>query len=115
MAPLVEIIDSSGSGFGAAASATIAKGVTGYRITDGGSQYTSAPGVTIAAPTGPNPVQAEAQAVIEGFVSSVNLVNGGTNYTTNTTLAVVGDGSDASVSFQIDGTPFDTSVRTGGF
>jgi hypothetical protein len=114
VAPLVEISDSSGSGFGAAASATLAKGVTGYRITGGGSQYTAAPAVTVTAPTGPNGVQAEAQAVIEGFVSGVTLTGNGDFYTTNTTAAVVGDGSGAAVAFDIDGTPFDADVRSGG-
>jgi len=59
-------------------------------VTNGGSGYTAAPRVTIAAPDGPNGITAQASSTIDDFgrVTAVNLVNSGTQYSSAPTITI---------------------------
>ena len=75
--------------------------VESITITDGGSGYTSIPQVTIDSPTGPNGIQAEANAIIEnGSVTSTAVISVGSQYRLSdlpqVTFAAPGAGTPAT-------------------
>lgn len=68
-------------------------GVTGFNVTNGGSGYTSAPAVTVAASGSTGGVQATATASVNaGKVSSIQIVNPGTLYTSAPAVTFSGGG-----------------------
>jgi hypothetical protein len=62
--------------------------VTALALTSGGSGYTSAPAVTIGAPTSGSPSQATATATVGALVSSIKVTAGGSGYTTAPTVTI---------------------------
>ena len=76
---------SVGAGDTATAIATVVGGaISAITVTDGGNGYSSAnlPMVTISAPTGANPIQATAVAVVnsDGVVTGITIMNAGSGY-----------------------------------
>jgi Flp pilus assembly protein TadG len=62
-------------------------------ITNAGAGYTSAPTVTVSAPTGSSPVTATGTATIAGGkVTGINVTNLGSGYTAMPTITLVGGG-----------------------
>lgn len=115
VAPTVSIVDSSNAGFGAAATANLATGVSTYTMTSQGAGYTAAPGVTFSnAPGDSSPGGAAAVALISGSVTGVTLTGGGTDYLPNPGVQFVGDGSGATATATIDGSVVSTVLGTGG-
>ena len=92
MAPVITF---GGAGTGAIATATIDSGGSGY--TPG-----SSPAVTIAAPTGTNPITALAKATVDshGVVTSIVVTNPGNGYTTvpGVTIAAPSSGVRATAT-----------------
>jgi hypothetical protein len=72
--------------------------VSDITITDGGSSYTSAPTVTIDAPTGPGvAIRAQASASISnGAVSQINLLSNGSQYTEIPSVNITGGGGNGA-------------------
>lgn len=68
-------------------------------VESGGSDYASAPEVTISAPEDPSGTQATAVAVLGGEIAAVTIVNGGSGYIDpeNTWLEVSGGGGSGAV------------------
>jgi FtsP/CotA-like multicopper oxidase with cupredoxin domain len=85
--------------------------LTGVEVTDGGSGYTSAPGVTI---TGGDGTGATGTAQISG-VTAISLDNGGAGYTSPPAVSITGDGTGATATATIAGGPVITvTVNAGG-
>ena len=106
VAPLVEIIDSTGTGSGAAAEADLTSGVGTFILTSGGSGYPRAPVVTVAAPpAGAGNRTASIVADISGVVQSISTLTGvGAGYSPNVQAAFVGGGGfGASAVVTING------------
>ena len=62
--------------------------------------YATAPAVTIAPPTTPGGITATAVATIEGgSVSSIQVTNGGSGYTSDPTVTITGGGGSAATAF----------------
>lgn len=82
----------------ATATATVANGaITGYIITLGGAEYTSAPVVTISAPNGTSSTATGSFA--NGIVSGYVVTNGGSGYASVPAVTVgAPDGTSASVA-----------------
>ena len=74
--------------------------VKDIRVTNGGSGYTSAPIVTIDAPTGPGvAVPAQATATVEnGAVTVVTVRSGGSQYETIPNVTLTGGGGSSAVA-----------------
>jgi hypothetical protein len=89
----------SGDGSAAAAHVVRSFGVASIPVTAGGSAYTVAPDVIIAAPTGNYPVQATAHAVlVAGAVDHIVIDNPGSGYLTAPTATLSGgDGTGATI------------------
>ncbi len=83
---------------------TLYYSVKKINLTAGGSNYTSTPTVTIAAPTGPNGERATAYATLDGStVTSITLINGGSQYTSAPTVTISGGGgTDCTATASID-------------
>lgn len=82
-------------------------GVTGFKITAGGTGYTSAPTVTVAVGGG---VQATATATVTGgVVTSITVVNNGTLYTSAPIVSFSGGGGSgaAATAYFINATTID--------
>lgn len=74
-------------------------GVTGFNITNGGSGYTSAPAVTVAAPGVTGGVQATATATVSGGkVTDIVVTNPGTLYTSAPAVSFGGPGTLAAAN-----------------
>lgn len=69
--------------------------ITGIQLTDGGQGYTSAPTVTIAAPSGTGGTTATATASINsaGEVASISLDDPGSGYTSAPAVTIAGPGA----------------------
>jgi hypothetical protein len=89
----------SGDGTAAAAHVVRSFGVDSIPVTAGGTTYTVAPDVIIAAPTGNYPVQATAHAVlVAGAVDHIVIDNPGSGYLTAPTATLSGgDGTGATI------------------
>lgn len=111
--PRVEIVDTSGSGFGAAATATLTTGVTGFSVTNPGSGYTSAPTVTL---TGGGGTGATAAAIISGSVvtGTLSVTTGGAGYAPNPLVLFTGTGTGAAGTATISGSVVSLTVSNGG-
>jgi len=74
--------------------------VKDIRVTNGGSGYTSAPVVTVDAPTGPGvAVPAQATATVEnGAVTVVTVRSGGSQYETIPNVTLTGGGGSSAVA-----------------
>jgi hypothetical protein len=77
--------------------------INDIQVDGGGSGYTAPPTVTISNPTGPNGIVAQATATIEnGSVTSINLLNSGSQYLNNgatvTIAGPAGAGTTATAS-----------------
>ena len=89
--------------------------VSDIKITNGGSGYTSAPFVTIDAPTGPGvAVPAQATATVEnGKVTVVTVRSGGSQYTGVPSVTFSGGGgSSAAATAEIDAIYYDVIEAT---
>ena len=89
--------------------------VSDIKITNGGSGYTSAPFVTIDAPTGPGvAVPAQATATVEnGKVTVVTVRRGGSQYTGVPSVTFSGGGgSSAAATAEIDAIYYDVIEAT---
>jgi hypothetical protein len=73
-------------------------------VTNGGSDYTSIPTVTIDAPTGPGGILAEGSANISGGkVTSIDVISSGSQYLTAPNIQITGGGgSNAAASPVLD-------------
>jgi hypothetical protein len=93
------------SGFGSGGIATIA-------VTTAGSGYTTAPAVTISAPSGSNVATATA-TIASGRVTAVNVLTGGSGYTSPplVTITDTGGGSGATATATINATGAVTAVN----
>ncbi len=82
--------------------------VSSITITDGGTQYSVAPTVTVSAPTGQLPhVTATATAAItNGVVTSITVTNNGDGYNTIPTVTLTSPSINTSVSGSTTLTPF---------
>ncbi len=80
---------------GAISSLTIQQEYNGLLVSAGGSGYTSAPSVTIDAPTGGG-TQATATASIEGPITGIPITNGGSGYTSAPTVNFSGGGGSGA-------------------
>ena len=70
-------------------------------VTNGGSGYTTAPTVTIAAPAGPSGITATAFAsILNGSVTEITLITSGSQYTTipSITISAPGSGTTATAT-----------------
>jgi len=68
-----------------------------------GSGYTSAPGIVIGAPTGPNPRQATATCTLSGdYVASVTITDAGRGYITSPAITFVGGGFVVQATAQVN-------------
>jgi len=118
VAPTVRISDSSGSGYGASATAAMTSGVTNYLLTAFGSGYATAPTVTFTNAAGDTSGSgATARALISGSVASISFdkaTQGGSGYPANTTVQLVGDGQGARATATINGSVTSLSVAEGG-
>jgi len=99
-APRVTIVDRSGTGFGAQATASISGGVTAFSLTNAGSGYTSAPMVSF---TGGGGMGATAIATVSGgFVTGITITNPGSGYTSAPMIGFSGGaGSGAAATATI--------------
>ena len=77
-------------------------GVASIAVTSGGSGFTSAPLVTLSAPTGANPVQATAIAVVSPFV--ITGLMGGSGYVTPPMVTFTGGGGTSAAATAVLGT-----------
>ncbi len=118
VAPTVRISDSSGTGYGASATAALTSGVTNYLLTASGSGYATAPTVTLTNAAGDTTGSgATAKALISGSVASISFdkaTQGGSGYPANTTVQLVGDGQGARAEATINGSVTSLSVAVGG-
>ena len=105
VAPTVQITDSSGSGYGATATASLTSGVSSYLLTNQGSGYATPPAISFTNAVGDKTGSgAEATALIAGGITSkIALNNGGTGYSPNVQVSIVGDGRGATATATIDG------------
>ena len=75
--------------------------VSGYTVTNGGSGYTSA--TVSVSENGVGGKNAVGQAVLtDGVVSSISIVCEGENYASAPTVTIMGDGSGATATAQVD-------------
>ncbi len=84
-------------------------------ITNGGSGYTSAPTVTVAAPTGPGvAVRATASATVEnGVVTAVTILSNGSQYEVVPAVTFAGGGgADAAATAVLDPIYYEVSSST---
>lgn len=83
-------------------------------ITNGGSGYTSAPTVTVAAPTGPGvAVRATASATVEnGVVTAVRILSNGSQYEVVPAVTFSGGGADAAATAVLDPIYYEVSSST---
>jgi len=84
-------------------------------ITNGGSGYTSAPTVTVAAPTGPGvAVRATARATVEnGVVTAVTILSNGSQYEVVPAVTFAGGGgADAAATAVLDPIYYEVSSST---
>lgn len=73
--------------------------LTGFKLTNGGSGYTSPPTVTISAPTGTGGTTATANATLAPrSVASVTVTNGGNSYTSAPTVGFSGGGGTGAAA-----------------
>ncbi len=85
-----------------------------YQVTNPGSGYTLVPSVTVTAPTGENPIQALASAVVspEGRVSGVLIDNPGSGYTSAPAVSITGgNGFGATASAFLDTVDFELDIN----
>ncbi len=79
------------------------RSVESITITEGGTNYTSTPQVTISAPTGPNGETATAFATLEdGVVTSIDIISSGSQYrqTDNVTVTLTAPDSGTTAQAQ---------------
>ena len=112
--PTVTIVDRSGSGTGAQATATTSQGVTGITLSSAGAGYTSAPTVTISGGGGSG---ATAVATVSGgYVTGITILEPGSGYTSTPTVTFTGGGATqqaqaaAATSYVVTG----ITVTSGG-
>jgi hypothetical protein len=68
-------------------------------VTNGGSGYTTAPTVTIAAPAGPSGITATAFAsILNGSVTEITLITSGSQYTSTPSITVSAPGSGTTAT-----------------
>ena len=93
----------------AAATTTVANGnVTAITVINGGSGYTSAPGVTVSAPASGNTATATA-TVSGGFLTAITINSGGSGYTTAPTISIA-----PPPAYNPSGTPAVTTSQYAG-
>jgi biotin carboxyl carrier protein len=96
----------------ATASATL--GVSGVRVTQGGSGYTSAPTIVLDPPPAGG-IQATASAVVAGGqVTSISVTNPGTGYTAAPTVTLNGGGGSGAAAFAVGGVAAINITNDGG-
>jgi hypothetical protein len=68
-------------------------------VTNGGSGYTTAPTVTIAAPAGPSGITATAFAsILDGSVTEITLITSGSQYTSTPSITISAPGSGTTAT-----------------
>ena len=96
-APQVSIVDPSGKGSGATATAFVnqAGQLTPFNMVSYGEGYTAPPTVTISGPTGSGAV---ARAEVSGYIkgSNVRVVSGGSGYTSEPNVVISGGGGNGA-------------------
>ena len=88
--PTVSIVDRSGSGSGAVATATTALGVTGITFSSAGAGYASAPTVTIAGVGGVGSGAEAIATITNGFVTGITITKPGSGYVNGATVSFTG-------------------------
>ncbi len=108
-APTITI--TGGGGTGAVATATISASVTAISVSTAGTDYNSVPYISIAAPASGVPATATA-TVANGGVSGIQVVDGGTGYTTAPAVTVE-SGVVTALSTGSDGNNISYSILPG--
>ena len=85
------------------------RSVESITITEGGTNYTSTPSVTISAPTGPNGETATAFATLEdGVVTSIDIISSGSQYRQTDNVTVTLTAPDSGTNAQAAAVMSDT-------
>jgi hypothetical protein len=82
-------------------------------ITDGGSNYTSAPSITISSPATSWGIDAQAVAeVIDGKITSIELISSGRGYTSTPPTLTLTGGGGSGVTYTVEMTPTYYTVQS---
>lgn len=113
--PSVTIVGQSGSG--GIATAVLASGTLGIiNIISGGSQYSSAPVVSIStAPAGGVNAAAEAVLTVTGIVTAIRYINAGAGYTVNPTIELASSIGISTGDFEFNEMVRGVSTGTTGY
>ena len=113
--PSVVIVGQSGSG--GIATAVLASRTLGIvSITSGGSQYSSAPVVSIStAPSGGVNAAAEAVLTVTGIVTAIRYTNAGAGYTVNPTITLTSPIGISTGNFEFNESVRGVSTGTTGY
>jgi ribosomal protein S9 len=111
VSPIVEFIGGGGTGAAATAAVDVNGSITTLYITNHGSGYTTAPQIAISDPSGTG---AQFTAVLSGSpVNSVEIISGGTGYTSPSVSFSGGGGAAAAATAEVETGVIDSITMNG--